>query len=356
VTKLTNPSVSPLALTTAVALAIVTSSPTAVAQQATSAQTSSLSWSRLEGADGCIGTSELARSVETLLGRSVFVSAAKADVSVEGRVAPLPSGGWRALIAMSDSDGKSLGEREIASEEPSCRSLDDAVALAIALMIDPDAALGGPPDRPPPAEPPKDPEVIVKDRPVYVPVPVDRPKQEPTGEPWRVAVRGGPLLGVGFLPTVGLGAHGAVIIEPPWLLAVEGSAAIYLPSEAELDGAVGDFQLAYVGVAVCPLTRRYDWFSLSLCVEVQLGRLWADGKSGDGAQWDDHQFIANLATRARAGARLFGPVVASLGFAGAIPLIRDSFEALDATGKTVELFRLSPVVALPDLALGLHFP
>ena len=49
-------------------------------------RTSSLSWLRMPGADACIATQALARSVEERLGRHVFVSASAADVSVEGRI------------------------------------------------------------------------------------------------------------------------------------------------------------------------------------------------------------------------------------------------------------------------------
>ena len=44
-----------------------------------------------------------------------------------------------ALIVLADRHGTELGKRELHSEQDSCRALDDAVALVVALMIDPDA-------------------------------------------------------------------------------------------------------------------------------------------------------------------------------------------------------------------------
>jgi len=321
------------------------------------AQTSSLSWSRLPGAESCIGPSELARQVEAILGRHVFVSAAAAEIAVEGHVAEVaPGGGWKATLVVSDSQGRILGNRELISPEPACRALDESVALAIALMIDPDAG-SAPPPKPPPSQPakppppPPKPEVIIKEKPIYVPVPTE---QEPE-EPWHFALRAGPVLGLGLLPSVGLGLHAAVTVEPPWFIAVEGSAAIYLPSAAEIDPAAGDFQLAYVGLAACPLSRRWDRVDFSLCAEVQLGRLWADGTDLDGQSWEDHQFVANLAARARFSVRLWGPLTVGAGVAGAVALVREPFEVRAADGRSAELFSLSPVQFQPDIAFGLRF-
>src|SRR5690348_567896 len=66
-------------------------------------RTSSLSWVRLPGAEGCVATQTLARAAEDRLGRSVFVSAAQADVSVEGRIEPKRGGGFHAVLTLRDA-------------------------------------------------------------------------------------------------------------------------------------------------------------------------------------------------------------------------------------------------------------
>ncbi|MCC6527634.1 MAG: hypothetical protein IT373_33620 [Polyangiaceae bacterium] len=314
---------------------------------------SSLGWSRLPGAESCIGSSELARAVEKLLGRSVFVSAAQADVAVEGHVEPVAApAGWRAVITMADRSGKPLGSREIPSTDRSCRALDEPVALAVALMIDPDALSGPPPPPPPPS--PVEPKLV----PIYVPVPgpAPAPPAVDTEPPWHIAGRAGLSVGLGVLPTVAPGLEAALVVEPPWFIALEGTAAAYLPRPVERDGASADFVMAHAGVALCPVTRRFGGLELSVCAELQLGSLWADGTNGDGSDYAEHQLVVNAASRVRASYRVWGPFSVGLGFAGAVALVRPPFEAHDAAGRPVELFRLSPLMAVPDLAVGAHFP
>ena len=335
---------------------------------ATGASSSSLSWSRLDGAEGCIGTRQLARAVETMLGRQVFVSAARAEVSVEGRVSRR-DGTWVAAITVADEDGRALGERTLRSGDSSCHDLDEPVVLAIALMIDPDATLEpgisapsvSQPTLPAPAAPAVTPaevsaEVRVEERLVFMPAvapAADRPSDD--DDIWQLGVRAGPSAAVGLLPEVGFGVNAAVVIEPPWLFAVEASGTLYLPRAATLEGHSADFALAYVGLAPCPLRQRFAALSLSLCAEVQLGRLWADGEDALGP-WQQHQLVVNLAPRARAEYRIVGPLELGLGLGAAFPLLRDSFTLNLDDGGRGELFRLPPVAAQTDLAVGLQFP
>jgi hypothetical protein len=321
--------------------------------------TSSLSWSRLEGAEGCIGTRQLAAAVEALLGREVFVSAARAEVSIEGRVRAGEEG-WQAALTVADAEGRILGERQLDSVEGSCRSLDEPIALAIALMIDPDAALGpalAPPSAPEPALPRAlSPQIVVEERLVYVPAAApaaaDHGASEEDG--WQLGVRAGPSATVGLLPEIGFGVTAAVLVEPPWLIALEASAAIYLPRSASLEGHSADFALGYVGLAPCPLHHRFADLALALCAEVQLGRLWADGVDARGP-WQRHQLVANLAPRARADYRIVGPLQLGLGLGAAIPLVREPFRLHLDDESDGELFRLPPVAAQADLAVGLTF-
>ena len=89
---------------------------TATTARAEEPRTSSLSWLRMPGAEGCVTTQALARAVEERLGRSAFVSAAQADLSVEGSVAPRPRG-YRAQITVRDAKGESLINRALQAGE-----------------------------------------------------------------------------------------------------------------------------------------------------------------------------------------------------------------------------------------------
>jgi hypothetical protein len=97
-------------------------------------------WTRLPGGEACIGARELSVNVEKALGRPAFVSASKADRGIEGSVAPRPGGGWAASLQLSDARGSILGTRELTSESPDCRALDESLTLSITLLIDPDTS------------------------------------------------------------------------------------------------------------------------------------------------------------------------------------------------------------------------
>lgn len=99
-------------------------------------RSSSLSWVRMPGAEGCIASASLARAVETQLSRSVFVSAAEGELAVEGR-AERRDDGWRAVVQASDRNGEILGERTLESNAATCEELGEMVTVAVALMIDP---------------------------------------------------------------------------------------------------------------------------------------------------------------------------------------------------------------------------
>ncbi len=61
--------------------------------------------------------------VEELLGRQTLVSAAQADLNVEGRVGPRP-GGWKATLQISNPRGVLLARRELTADGPDCRAID----------------------------------------------------------------------------------------------------------------------------------------------------------------------------------------------------------------------------------------
>src|SRR5579871_52850 len=99
-------------LVMAIAFALYTLTP--LRGYSASPQSASLSWVRLAGADGCVATQDLARDVEERLGRTVFVSASEADVSVEGHIEPSqPGAGFHAVLSIRDSKGTLLGTRDI---------------------------------------------------------------------------------------------------------------------------------------------------------------------------------------------------------------------------------------------------
>jgi Outer membrane protein beta-barrel domain len=144
---LSPPARGPLGPTLAFAVALGLGLTTRGARaEAPKKDTYALGWTRLAGAEPCIASRDLATGVERSLKRRVFVSAARADRYVEGRVGPRLGGGWTAAVQIADAKGRILGTRELMSDGPNCRDLDDAITLSVALMIDSNLSV-------PPADP-----------------------------------------------------------------------------------------------------------------------------------------------------------------------------------------------------------
>jgi hypothetical protein len=309
-------------------------------------RTSSLSWVRLAGADTCVSTQELARDVETRLGRSVFVSAAQADLSVEGRIEPAHGKpGWHAVVVLRDAKGVTLGTREISRDAASCEAMREPLALVVALMIDPDAsAAPPPPPSPPAAAPPPQTIVVEKQVPVYVAVPAP-PAPSPAPEPaWHIDVGASLAASVGLLPHVEPGLAGSALLEPPWFIPLEAYGALWLDSTA--DGGP-TFALAYAGGGLCPLRYRDELLRLYACASGQLGYLKAT--SPDSAQ----VHVAGV-LEGRGSLRLFGPISARAGASLVVPVLRHAFDSTDA--QTNAAFRMSAVAAVLDAGLGLVMP
>lgn len=313
-------------------------------------RTSSLSWVRLAGADACVSTQDSARDVETRLGRSVFVSPAQADLSVEGRIEPAHGKpGWHATIVVRDAKGVTLGTRELARDAASCDAMRDPLALIVALMIDPDASTAPPPPAPPPTAPAPPPQTIVVEKQVPVYVPVAAPPASPEAEPtWHIDVGASLAASVGLLPHVEPGLAGSALLEPPWFIPLEAYGALWLDSTA--DGGP-TFALAYVGGGLCPLRYRDELLRVYACASGQLGYLKAT--SPDSAQ----VHVAGV-LEGRGSLKLFGPIAARAGASLVVPVARPSFDYTDSESGTHEpaAFRMSAVAATLDAGLGLVMP
>jgi hypothetical protein len=122
------------------ALVIALSGPSAraIAQEDAAADGARLAWVRGEGAAGCVDGESLAGEVRARLGRDPFRGEVRQ--TIEGLVGRR-EGRWVAQLFDRDATGAAVGARELTSDAASCRALDPALALAIALAIDPEAAM-----------------------------------------------------------------------------------------------------------------------------------------------------------------------------------------------------------------------
>ncbi|MFT3776319.1 MAG: hypothetical protein QM820_64060 [Minicystis sp.] len=326
----------------AVAVIVSALAAAGVARAGPPARTSSLGWSRLPGAESCIAPRALAVAVERRLGRAALVPPAQADVAVEGRIERLGNA-WRATILLTDGSGGHLGTRELASHAADCRALDDEIALVIALLIDPAAALA---PRPPPR-----PDTGV---PLPLPVALPAPSAAPSPTPWRFGLTAGSAAGFGLLPRVAAGfvlrAH---LVPPRWPAIV--AAAFIWPGNAVTAGSIGaDFTLAYGALSVCPGITAFDTV-FEACGGVHVGALRVGGL-GFPFAYTQEQPVFDLALEGRVRRRLVGPLLVIGGASLVVPLRRDRFVYFDAQGVERDVFQMSRIAGVLDLGLGLELP
>jgi hypothetical protein len=333
----------------ACALGGATASP-ARAEPTATPRPASLGWTRLEGAEGCIGAGDLARAVEALLGKRAFVSVAEAELSIEGRVAPRAEGGFQASLEVADRNGQSLGRRDLDNPSSDCRALDEPLRLAIALMIDPEGALGAPPPppapNPPPASAPPEPPPPAAPLPAVPPAPT----------PWRGDLALGAIFAFGLLPSAAPGLVLSASLEPPWFVPLESVLSVYLPQSTQSPAGLEASLFTMRGEGyVCPLAHVGDTFGARACVGGELGLLSAEGAAVDDAE-EGLRVQLGVGLRGRVGLRVAAP----LGFyaAGGVVVrpLREGFATVDEAGAPVELFRPSLVNGALELGAELGFP
>ena len=224
-------------------LALLAAPRVALAQAAPngSAPTYALSWVRAEGAEECPSGRVLMTEVERRLGRAVFDAAAERAFEVE--VTRFGTT-YRSDVYVRDAAGHAIGHRSLQSDEPGCTALLNATALAIALVIDPDAAaqtpaptsgvaaFETPPEPAPRVAPPPPPspmaEAPTAEPPIEMLAPPRRPRTQVT-----VALRGG--IDAGFVPKTapGVTLFFSALPTRRWGYAL---AASYAPSETATSG------------------------------------------------------------------------------------------------------------------------
>jgi hypothetical protein len=304
---------------------------------------SSLSWVRLPGAEGCLGSQELARAIEERLGRHVFVSAAEADLAVEGRAEPVEGGGWRAVLQITDAGGASLGERTIDSRAEGCEELGALLAVTVALMIDPLTA-----PEPEEADPP-DPQVIVRTERVIERVEVPAPAAPPPPR-WRVEIDAVLVGALGATPTPTIGGTSSVILEAPNFVPVLLEGTLLPFSRASSSAGHVDFLQVHAGLQICPLALREGGLALHGCLGADAGAVIVIG--GDLAVDERERLIGQGHLALRGHWDVIGPLTIRLGLHLLIPFRQG--EAF-TVGGTDQFYVPEPVAGLVDLGAGVHF-
>jgi len=290
-----------------------------------------LTWVRGENAEGCSDGPTIARSISARLGKNVFSESA--STSIEG-VVEHHGQAWQAHLYMRGADGRLAGVRHLSNEGPDCSALDAAATLAIALAIDPKAALSA-------AEAP----------PIAPPTAVDASQPAahagPRSDGAEFSARG--LLGAGLLPQTSAGV--ALSAEIAVARSVDATAgALYLP---EARTSVGDFAFGLTAGwgGACVRTARAR-ASVSLCGKVLVGAIHSVVFTLEPAAPGDRWWAAG-ALSAQARLRIAGPVLAELGLEGIAPMTRDRFVV---GGRVDPVFRQGPVAGMAFVGLGVTIP
>lgn len=318
-------------------------------------RTSSLSWTRLDGADACIGTRDLAVKVEEILKRPAIVSPSESDRSIEGRVEKTGDR-FTATIIDASASGEEKGRRVLTSKGADCRELDEPMALVIALMIDPDAlaAPRDPPGGPDPKVQP-DPKVVVieKTKTVVVPKVIPPPLHD-----YRIEGYLGAVTSVGVTPLSG-GFIAGAFLDPSFFGAFEVNGVV-TTSGNDVTSTISARFWKFEGAAYfCPLAaiapdRGGSIFQGALCAGGQAGFVSASGEGLTDASTELEPLV-NVAARGRLGA-WFYPVSVTIGATLGVPLLRETYAYDGASGAPSTFFESAPIEGTFDLSFGLEFP
>jgi len=347
------------------ALAVVMScSVPAWAESPTTGKPAALSWVRLPGAERCPDVRALAAQVALHLHRSAFVATSQAQLLIEAYAEPTPSNAWKIRIALSDDAGTLLGTRELQIEKTDCTEVIDAAALAIALMIDPDAALRA---GPPAAEVDQERTTATEPMPTATPSEPKPPrKPAPAGDsnvagcgpaPWHLRLSFGGTVALGLLPGAAPGMFGALRLSAPnraWGFDLVGS---YLPAQtAEIPSSNGhgSFSLTSVDLLGWLLVWQRGPLALALAAGAEAGsvRGFADGFTA--ANYDAQSWLLSVRLEMELNWR-FAPHWTLLLRPGlGVPFWHDSFDAT-VGGQASTVFEPSSVAGSFALGAGVEF-
>ena len=348
----------------------------AAAADANAKPTLRLVWVRGERTETCADGPTIGRRVSARLGRRVFSDAA--DRSIEG-VIQHEGEHWDAHIYVRDAGGKLSGSRELTAEALDCAPIEAAATLAIALAIDPDAALGLPPSAAAPAV-----DVSMADLPeASLPARVEPPKMtapaspspaasgsapRPDVPPADAACRDAgapppapprlrdasltlrPLVALGLLPTASLGvALSGEISASRWVRGTAGALVLPEVRTAARDFAFG-LSAAWLGACAQPWEGR-GW-AIAACGKVYLGAIHAVVYALEPTDPGD-RIWSGAALNVEARARLIGPLALEAGFEFVVPLTRQTFQV---EGRPAAIFQEPAVAGLAFLGLGVTIP
>lgn len=284
-----------------------------------------LRWTRGPGAESCIDATVLRVAVESRLHRRVFVASDVAPVVIDAHIAPA-TGGWHVAIAVRDETGAPIGARELDDPSPDCRSVDETLALIIALIVDPEAATR---EVPPPPAP-----TAVRSR-------------------WRTGVSAHGTAAAGMLPGAAFGGALVVTIDSPWMPPAVIRASIWREDEARDAQAGARFRLATAGVTICPRVFGRGAIVVAACGGAEIGRVSARGFGFDRSQ-STTTSVGHAVIEPRVELQLNRRLAVEAGVGIWVPIVRPRF-TFDQGGVPVLLYQPPAASLVGHVGMGLHF-
>jgi hypothetical protein len=330
-----------------------------------------LVWVLGERTEGCADGPTIARRVVERLGSDVFSD--KARRSIEG-VIQHEGERWDVHLYVRAADGSLAGSRYLTSTSADCSALDAAVTLAVALVIDPDAASRPASQRertrPAPLTPSPAPGAAAAapaTAPAGLPaiptptVSVARPTLPPTAAPTApkapalsfgssLSVTARALVAAGVLPAAAAGA--AFSAEGPTGRPVEGSAGVVYWPEVRTSSRDFAFGLTAGWLGACARPRQASRASVSLCAKAYVGAIHSVVYALEPTEPGD-RIWTGAAVSLAARLRLVGPVVAELGGEMLVPITRQRFKV---QGESALVFQEWAVTGFGFVGVGVSIP
>ena len=302
----------------------------------------SLSWLRLPGAESCPGVKDVAQRVDSRLGHAAFVAPSDAELTIEAAIAKAAdSSGWELTMRMFDARGEALGNRHLSLAQADCSEAIDNAALALALMIDPDAVNRHSASYEPDAAPPVAPPAVAPPPPAPVPNAVGA-RCAPAAPPppdnrWRARLSLGFVGSLGQLPSAAGGAAGGMRLAPQDQSAgLDVGVRHFFREREELRAASGvDFQASAVELSAFWSALRGAPGHVSFGGGLAVGQIHADAFNLNTSSQSASSWLVNVVFNAELGWHVSEHWLALLRPELAIPLVRDRFEIGTDQGTSV---------------------
>jgi hypothetical protein len=308
----------------------------------------SLIVTRDDGSRECPDSAVLAARIETIAGKSLVASepAEPSDTWVQVEFVRAISG-YHAVIS---ARGARQGTRALDDVGPDCASLADAVAITLAILLDPAATAKGEAAAPTATSA----ALIAANAPPQHPVDMTplagSPADEAARSPSRLGLEASAGASVGVLEhaTAMVEGGGRLHFGPVFVLGAGGG--FFFPDRVEFGSGTVTTSLAYGYVRACANTLPKRGMALEACLEPMIGALRGEGHDYDSSSSDTVLWSA-IAALFQLYAPLGGDVFWSLRGRVLAPLARHGF-AVSVAGQTEQAYEVPPIGG--TLALGIE--